>query len=244
MKRCHSLIVSSFGAALLLAGTDTLAQNVKSVGSSVNWEAAAMAAKSDSGITDADKFKGLTRIQRDVDKLDKKMKAPKGKPGDLKSLLQVNATTAKVIPYVASAGVPVLLPFEVNRLANDLLAGPSSAKSSTASYLGGLRLKEFRPDKNGYYAELLTPSGRGMTIQASSAFASLDGSSVDANQPTAPEFSRNEYAREAEFSRYGVAYKISLNCVPMKTQDSVCNDDTFLKDTVSKLKVIGGVPTP
>ena len=242
----NSLPRGAFAAllAVLCVSSIANAQNAKIVRGTVNWEAAAAAAKSDSGISDADKSQGLSRIKQQVDKLDQKAKTGKSRPDEFKSLLQVNATTSKAIPLVAEAGVPVLLPFEVKKLATDLLAGPTQIKKNTTTYLGGLRLKEFRPDKNGYYAELSTPSGRGMTIQASSVFASLDGSGVETDQSREAEYTQNEYEREAEFSRYGVTYKITLSCVPMKIKDDICRDDKYLRSTVDRLKVIGGVPTP
>jgi hypothetical protein len=210
--------------------------------SQVNWDAAASAATVDSGLGDTTRHPGLSRAARQVETLNKRVIGLEKKPRDLTGLLQVNATAARVIPHVASAGVPVLLPFEIDRLASDLYSAAKPAQRAAKSYLNNLRLTEFQPEKNGYSAQFNTGTGRDVSIFASSAFVALDGSDLSPSQAEEPVFTETEFAKEAEFFRYGVAYKISLSCVPIAKDDGLCRDDAYLKGLVSRLKVVGGVP--
>jgi len=220
------------------------AQSPRIVRSTVNWDAVANASNVDSAIGDSANAVGLSRISKQVESLDRRARAARAQPERLIPLLQVNATTAKIVPHVSKAGVPVLLPLEVNRLARDLYASSRPFQRATKEYLEGLRLNEFRPERNGYVAEFSTPAGRGITVQASSAFVSIDGSDISADQSGETTYTQNEFMREAEFWRYGVSYKVSLNCEPITRKDDLCDGNTYLQSLVGRLKVVGGVPSP
>jgi len=180
------------------------------------------------------------------------------------ALKRLNAATEKILPNIATSGVPVLLPLDTDALLRDQAQGITG---DTSKYFASFHTPAFfYPGPSGYDAAFtLQPGdnaggehdvGRPVDVQisASSMIYELDGPTVDQETPVPalePEFhgirrvlleSRVRYI----FTRFGVPYFVSILCSDGSryARRISCRDaDQVAVHFVKELHLAGGTPS-
>jgi hypothetical protein len=184
-------------------------------------------------------------------------------------LLRINAAMAQRFAGIAQSPVPVLLPFDTDRLLTDLERGAATPDST--AYLNGFNLRPhfFYPGPSGYDAAfaLRAPDSETfrdikfaepfqIVIAGSALLYDLDDQKVSPGDPV-PELESefpgirrliHEHHLRYTFVRFGVPYAVSIACFNAgvsRYRMPTCRDATRVAvHFLRSLRVAGGLPKP